>query len=84
MNAINKAIEIAGSASALAREIGVSTQAICFYRDGKRRLPVEKCSAIERATKGAVTRQELRPDDWAQIWPELVTSPPPNAEVVHG
>ena len=27
--------------------------------------------AIERATKGAVTRKDLRPDDWRQIWPEL-------------
>lgn len=29
------------------------------------------CVAIERATKGLVTRQELRPDDWRAIWPEL-------------
>lgn len=26
--------------------------------------------AVERATAGAVTRQDLR-DDWADIWPEL-------------
>lgn len=31
----------------------------------------ELCVAIEQATDGAVTRQELRPDDWAAIWPEL-------------
>lgn len=30
------------------------------------------CVAIEQATKGAVTRQALRPDDWAKIWPELI------------
>ena len=30
--------------------------------------------AIERATKGAVTRKDLRPDDWHRIWPELVPS----------
>jgi len=29
------------------------------------------CSAIERATNGAVTRQDLRPHDWWLIWPEL-------------
>ena len=29
------------------------------------------CVAIEKATKGLVTRQELRPDDWEAIWPEL-------------
>lgn len=31
----------------------------------------EVASAIERETDGVVTRQELRPDDWAAIWPEL-------------
>jgi DNA-binding transcriptional regulator YdaS (Cro superfamily) len=29
------------------------------------------CVALERATGGVVTRQALRPDDWAAIWPEL-------------
>ena len=29
------------------------------------------CVSIERATGGAVTRRDLRPDDWARIWPEL-------------
>ena len=28
-------------------------------------------AAIERATGGQVTRQELFPDTWARIWPEL-------------
>lgn len=27
---------------------------------------------IERESKGAVTRRDLRPDDWHLIWPELV------------
>ena len=27
--------------------------------------------AIERATHGAVTRRDLRPNDWHLIWPEL-------------
>ena len=31
------------------------------------------CVAIEKATAGAVTRQELRPGDWRLIWPELIT-----------
>jgi DNA-binding transcriptional regulator YdaS (Cro superfamily) len=31
----------------------------------------ELCVSIEQATNGEVTRQELRPDDWAAIWPEL-------------
>jgi len=28
-------------------------------------------AAIERATNGQVTRRDLRPHDWMQIWPEL-------------
>lgn len=36
------------------------------------RLPSpENCLAIERATDKAVTRQELRPDDYWLIWPDL-------------
>lgn len=31
-----------------------------------------RCVDIERVTKGAVTRRDLRPDDWQRIWPELV------------
>ncbi|WP_235033965.1 YdaS family helix-turn-helix protein [Pantoea sp. 18069] len=31
--------------------------------------------AIERETCGAVTRRDLRPVDWQQIWPELATQP---------
>ncbi|QFY79751.1 hypothetical protein DUD43_07280 [Alcaligenes faecalis] len=32
----------------------------------------EKLSAIlELETCGAVTRRDLRPDDWHRIWPEL-------------
>ena len=26
---------------------------------------------IEKLTNGAVTRKDLRPDDWHEIWPEL-------------
>lgn len=30
------------------------------------------CVAIERVTNGAVSRRDLRPDDWQQHWPELL------------
>lgn len=30
----------------------------------------ELCVLLERASGGAVTRKEMRPGDWAQIWPE--------------
>lgn len=72
MNAIAQAVNICDGPSKLAVALGVSAQAVCFWRDGKRRLPVEKCSDIERATGGAVRRWDLRPADWHLIWPELV------------
>lgn len=77
MNPINKAIQNLGSASELARRVGVTPQAVCFWRDGLRKIPAEKCSAIELATMGAVTRQDLRPHDWREIWPELDAPVPP-------
>lgn len=48
--------------------LNVTTQAVCFWRDGKRGLPADHCPAIERATNGAVRCEELRPDvDWAYL-----------------
>lgn len=36
-----------------------------------RRPSPENCLSIERATDGMVTRQDLRPDDYWLIWPDL-------------
>lgn len=60
------------SAASLARLLGVSAVLISQWRTFSRPVPVIHCVAIERATNGAVTRQDLRPDDWRDIWPELV------------
>lgn len=35
------------------------------------RLGADLCVSIERESNKAVTRQELRPDDWKNFWPEL-------------
>jgi len=88
MNAISQAIDTAGSVTRLAKILDVSVQAVCFWRDGKRSVPANRCPAIERATGGLVTRQDLRPHDWHLIWPELANSsetlyphlPPPQEE----
>lgn len=60
-----------GSQTQLARAIGVQPQLIWQWSTEVRKVPIERCVAIERATNGAVTRQDLRPDDWQDIWPEL-------------
>lgn len=33
-------------------------------------------AAIEQFTQGAVTRQQMFPNDWQRIWPELATDAP--------
>lgn len=40
------------------------------------RLGIGLCSRLERESNRAVTRRDLRPDDWESIWPELVDVPP--------
>lgn len=67
----------AKSAADLAREVGVSSSLLYQWRTGRRPVPLEHCAAIERATSGAVTRRDLRPDDWQRIWPELAELAPP-------
>lgn len=80
MTPFTKSLSIVGGPSAMARILNVTPQAVCFWRDGKRELPVECCPAIELATSGEVTRRDLRPDDWWLIWPELVTEEFPAPE----
>lgn len=65
-----KACDLVGAAN-LARELDVSPQAIHEWKKAKRPIPVDRCTQIELATAGAVTRKDLRPDDWEKIWPEL-------------
>lgn len=69
--AVAVACESQGSQANLARTLGVAPAVVSHWLHGKRPVPARFCPAIERATGGAVTRRDLRPDDWAQIWPEL-------------
>lgn len=71
MQPIQKAISHFGSAKRLASALGVTTQAVCFWRDGKRGIDADMIASIERVTGGAVTRQEFRPDTYQLTWPEL-------------
>ena len=77
MNA-NHAVQIAsdklGSQAELARRLGVTPPMVQQWKNGTRPVPPQYCPAIERATAGAVTRRDLRPDDWHLIWPDLVDS----------
>lgn len=69
---LQQAVEICGGQSALARLIGVTQPYIYNWLTRSKGVPPpEYCAPIEKACKGAVTRQALRPNDWATIWPEL-------------
>jgi DNA-binding transcriptional regulator YdaS (Cro superfamily) len=68
---LSQFIEVHGQQTKLAREIAAQPQLVWQWARGVRPVPIERCVAIERATGGAVTRQDLRPDDWQSIWPEL-------------
>jgi DNA-binding transcriptional regulator YdaS (Cro superfamily) len=52
--------------------MGVSPVLIHQWASELRQIPFERCMPIEIATGGAVTRKDLRPDDWHIHWPELV------------
>jgi len=74
MNYISEKISIreagraVGGLSALARLLGVAPPTVSQWASGVRPVPAERCPAIERATGGAVTCEELRPDvDWQFI-----------------
>lgn len=72
MHPLDEAARAVGGRGGLARLLGVSAAAIGNWK--VRGVPLEQCMPIERATNGAVTRRDLRPDDWQSIWPELAQS----------
>lgn len=59
---IKRAVQSVGSNAALAIQVGVSPGMVSQWVSGKRPVAATRCAAIETATKGAVTRYELRPD----------------------
>jgi DNA-binding transcriptional regulator YdaS (Cro superfamily) len=63
-----------GMQARLARLLAVNPVLIHQWAYGKRPIPIHRCADIERVTAGQVTRQDLRPEDWFRIWPELATT----------
>jgi DNA-binding transcriptional regulator YdaS (Cro superfamily) len=65
-----------GRGKKLAIALGIQPPVVSDWVTGKKAVPAGRCQAIVRLTGGAVTLQELRPDDWANYWPELANSTP--------
>ena len=57
--------------SEFAKSVDTSVGQLQNIAYGYRSCSPLMAARIEQATKGAVTRQDLRPDDWKAIWPEL-------------
>ena len=83
MKSLDIAVSVLGGVGKLASAIGVAQPVVSNWRARGTVLDALHCVAIERATDGAVTRRDLRPDDWQQIWPELAMQPS-TQEQVHG
>ena len=60
-----------GSQRKLADYLGVTVAFVNHLVQGRRSVPVRYCIQIEQYTNGTVSRRDLRPEDYSQIWPEL-------------
>jgi DNA-binding transcriptional regulator YdaS (Cro superfamily) len=57
-----------GRAAEIARSLGISPVLLSQWSTDARRVPADRCPAVERATDGAVRCEEMRPDvDWAYL-----------------
>jgi len=74
--AINRACEIVGGVGKLATLLGVAAPTVTQWCKGSRPVPPRKAVRIETATGRQVTRQDLYPHDYLEIWPELASSHP--------
>lgn len=70
MRALDLAIERAKGVTKLAVSIGVGQSVVSNWKSRGTEPDPKSCVRIER--KWGVPRQSLRPNDWHDIWPELV------------
>ena len=64
--ALQAALKIFGTQSALAAAIGLKQQSVNDVFRARREAPAKWCIPLERATNGKITRHQLRPD----LYPE--------------
>jgi DNA-binding transcriptional regulator YdaS (Cro superfamily) len=67
-------IDLLGKPAKVAKLCGVTVQAVCQWRNNNA-IPAAPlmliAATIERESHGLVSRQDLFPDTWQIIWPEL-------------
>ncbi len=80
---IDKAAKHLGlSLEGLGGILGVTKGAVSQWKLGGRDIPVEHCVSLMKATDNFVTREEMRPDDYWRIWPDLPD--PSTTQEAHG
>lgn len=60
-----------GALQRLSKTINAHAPDVSRWSTGLRPIPFHHAAAIEKATGGLVTRQDMFPDTWAVLWPEL-------------
>lgn len=69
--AVKTVVDLLGSQAALARALKISAPTVNQWIKGHRPVPRAMSPKIEALSGGAVSRRDLRPNDWQDIWPEL-------------
>lgn len=82
-DAAAKAVQLLGGPVKAARRLGIERyQTVQSWVSNG--IPLAHCARVERALDGAVSRRDMQPDDWHEIWPELATADAQAGEVVNG
>lgn len=68
-----------GNATRLASSLEIPLSYLAQMATGNRSVSPERAYEIEKLTEGIVAREELRPDDFWRIWPDLAHLAPQQA-----
>lgn len=64
-----------GNAARLAKDTGAAKAFLRAIASGERPCPPRLAVRIEQSLGGRVSRRDLFPDDYAEMWPELAQEP---------
>lgn len=67
LSALERAISICGGQTALGKAVGKTQSHVWNWLHRSGRVPADMAASIERATKGKVKREQLRPDIYGAV-----------------
>jgi len=68
---LNTYLDTHETLTGFSKKTGIPGSSLSFWRHGKRPIPIERMLVIEMHTGGLVSRKDLCPDRWQELWPEL-------------